>query len=158
MRSTHLARLGRFAWRLAALALTLFHGQILWRRWADGSLADGAVVGRWLAAALIVLGLLWVQRRRGSLFRGRAAAVLWLLVALLHALAGVPTHDMLAAPAPWLAVPLGLVVARTIALALGLRDRLVPAPQPRRWVEPFVAPTPAPGLLSVSACRAPPAR
>jgi hypothetical protein len=148
---------GRFALRLGVLALTLFHGQLLWRRWADGSLGDGAVVARWLAAALLVVGLFQVQRRRGGLFRGREAAVLWVLVALLHALAGVPAHEMLAAPAPWLAVPLGLVIARTIALALGLRDRLLPAAEPRRGSAPFLASTPTPGLLSVAAGRAPPA-
>jgi hypothetical protein len=156
MSSTPLARHGRFALRLVAGALAIFHGQLLWRRWADGTLGDGSIAARWLTAALLVLGLLWLQRRRGGVFRGREAAVLWILVALLHALAGIPMQQMLAAPAPWLAVPLGIVAARTIALALGRSVLLTPAPAALGPVELFAAPTPARRPAAVPGCRAPP--
>ena len=101
--------MGHYALRLAGASLVVFHGRLLWRHWSEGSLVDFGVIGQWLAAALLLIGLLAVRRRRGSVFRGRQAVALWTLVAVLHALAGVPAAQLLAAPAPWLALPLGLV-------------------------------------------------
>lgn len=151
-----LVSLRRSALRLATLALVLFHGQLLWKRWTDGSWDDLGVVARWLASALLVLGLVWLRRQRGSLFRGREAGILWILVALLHATAGIPAPQMLAAPAPWLVLPLGLVAAQTLALALGRKIRpCAPSAQRRRIAGPAVLVL-ATGQVDVPGCRAPP--
>lgn len=102
----------------------LFHGQLLWHGWADGSLADLGVAAQWLASALLLVGLVRVYRRHASLFRGREAAVVWILVALLHGMAAVPATRMLVDPEPWLVVPLGLLAASTLALVLGRKIAL----------------------------------
>jgi len=117
-----LRSLRRNALRLAALGLTLFHVQLLWKHWADGTLTDFTVVARWLASGLLIGGLVIAYRRHGSAFRSREALVLWTLVILLHALAGTPAGQMVAEPAPWLAIPMGLVVLQAVGLLVGARS------------------------------------
>lgn len=113
--------LGKVGLRLLGVSLVLLHGQLLWQRWVDGSLVDLGVIAQWSASGLLVAALVSLRRRHGSIFHGRQAAVLWILVALLHALAGVPVAQMLAAPAPWMAVPLGLVAVGGLLWGLGRR-------------------------------------
>ncbi len=131
--------LGRHSMRTLALRLlgavvVLLHGELLWRRLADGSFAQAGVAARWLASVALIGGLVVVYRRHGRLFRGRQAAVLWILVALLHALSGVPGTAMVAEPAPWLLVPLAVFAAR--ALAVALRASAPPKPwRTVRWLQ-----------------------
>ncbi|MCZ6506759.1 MAG: hypothetical protein O7A98_03465 [Acidobacteria bacterium] len=133
MNGTRLRSIVRIVLRLLGAALVLFHGQLLWHRWADGSLADLGVAAQWLASALLVVALVLVYRRNASLFRGREAAVVWVLVALLHGMAAVPTTQIPIVPEPWLMVPLGLLAASALAHVL-VRKRALPtsASSPRR--------------------------
>lgn len=108
----------RLALRLLGVGLAAMHGQLLWRRVADGSLTELGVGARWLASAALIGGLIVVYRRHGRLFRSREAAVLWTLVALLHAVSGVPGAAMIAEPTPWLLVPIVFLAARAVAIAL----------------------------------------
>ena len=85
-------RPGRPARRLAlfsglALSATLvaFHGGLLWQRVLDGSLLEPAVALRWVLSTLLVFALLRLWCLGLPLLRGRSAAVLWLVVLLLHA-------------------------------------------------------------------------
>jgi hypothetical protein len=133
MNGNRLLSTWRLALRLFGAGLVLFHGHLLWQRWVDGSLVDFGVAAQWLASALLIVGLVLVRKRHGSLFRGREAAVVWILVALLHALAGVPTTQMLAAPVPWLAVPLGLLAVSALALILARTLRRTPRSPARGW-------------------------
>lgn len=64
---------------LALFHVWLFAGQIL-----DGRLDDPALLLRWGAAAGLAAGLLSLRRRGLSMLRGRPAATIWLLAALLH--------------------------------------------------------------------------
>jgi hypothetical protein len=64
---------------LSVVVLTGFHLALLRDRLLDASIAQPGVVARWLASAVLVVALI---RARRSL---RHFAVLWLLVALLHA-------------------------------------------------------------------------
>ncbi len=114
------------ALRLLGAVVVLLHGELLWRRLADGSFAQAGVAARWLASVALIAGLVIAYRRNGRLFRSRQAVVLWTLVALLHALSGVPGAAMVAEPAPWLIVPLAVMVAR--ALAVALRSPAAPKP------------------------------
>ena len=120
MKGTRLRSMWRIVLRLLGTGLVLFHGRLLWHRWVDGSLADLGVAAQWLASALLVVGLVLVYRRHASLFRGREAVVVWILVALLHGMAAVPATQILVVP-PWLVVPLGLLAASALALVLGRR-------------------------------------
>lgn len=118
--NTNLLRTGsRLVLRLLGVGVVLFHGRLLWERWADGSLAEIEVLAQWLIAALLVAGLALVYRRQGRLFRGREAAVLWILVILLHALTGIMAAPMLATPTSLLALPLGFLAATFLAGLLG---------------------------------------
>lgn len=132
MNGTRLKSMWRIVLRLLGAGLVLFHGQLFWHRWADGSLADLGVAAQWLASALLVVALVLVYRRHASLFRGREAAVAWILVALLHGMAAGPATQVLVVE-PWLVVPLGLLAASTLALGLGRKLALpTSAGSPRR--------------------------
>jgi hypothetical protein len=123
MNSTRLRLIWRIVLRLLGSGLVLFHGRMLWQRWADGSLADLSVATQWLASALLLAGLVLVYRRNASLLRGREAVVVWILVALLHGMAAMPADQILAAE-PWLVVPFGLLAAGMLALVPGGKHAL----------------------------------
>ncbi len=128
MTGSHVNALRRLALTLLGGALVVFHGRLLWQHWTDGSFSDPSVFARWAASGLLIAGLAWVYRHRGSLFRGREAAVLWTLVLLLHALAGVPASDMLTTSAPWVALPLVALALGAITVALGAsRSKRLPS-------------------------------
>lgn len=145
----------RIALRLLGVGVVAFHGQLLWRRLADGSLADLSVVAHWLISGLLVVGLVLVRRRTGSFFRGREAAVLWILVALLHALTGTSAAPMLATPSSLLALPLGFLVATFLAGLLGRRFSTPRGPATGRAITGF-PPLALPGRGGGAGSRAPP--
>lgn len=108
---------GRFAaWMLLPMAvvgafLVYFHALLLWQRVADQTLFEPLVGLRWLGSLALVLAWFTLQRRGIPLLWGRRAAVLWLLVLLLHVSLPAPaTLDPVAlftpdeAPAPGLIV------------------------------------------------------
>ena len=145
----------RIVLRLLGVGLVALHAKLLWQRVADGSLADLTVAAQWLASALLVAGLVVIRKRTGSLFRGREAAVLWILVALLHALTGVTAAPVLATPTSLLALPLGFLAATFLAGLVALR--LAPSPRPalRRALAGF-RPLALPGHAGVAGSRGPP--
>jgi hypothetical protein len=69
---------------LAALALTGFHGLLLWTRIAQGELVEPPVAARWIATGLVLAGFRALHRRGFSVVGGRRAVALWLIVILLH--------------------------------------------------------------------------
>jgi hypothetical protein len=102
---------------LALFHVWLFAGQIL-----NGRLDDPALLLRWVAAGGLVAGLVWLRRRGLSMVRGRAAATMWLLAALLHgpALAG-RVDDGSTLGLPEIASTLSqIAVASVAAIGLGL--------------------------------------
>jgi hypothetical protein len=143
------------ALRLLGAGVALFHGKLLWDRLADGSLANGRVLAQWLAAALLVTGLALVYRRQGRLFRSREAAVLWILVVLLHAVAGLPVVQMLATPTASLVLPLGLLAATVLVGPFGRRFAAALALLERRTASACYPPTLS-GNGGVAGARAPP--
>jgi len=74
--------------------LIAFHAFLLWQRVLDLSLFKPGPAIRWLATAALLVGLYRLHRQGASLIRGRNAAVIWLLVLLLHASFWVPLADL----------------------------------------------------------------
>lgn len=75
----------RFAIRALKIALVAFHAWMLFRRVADWSILEPAVLAKWGGAIALVAGTLLFQRFVPRHTRGvRAALVFWLLVLLLH--------------------------------------------------------------------------
>ena len=137
--------------------LTVFHGQLLGQRIADLTLLEPLVALRWGAAALMVLGLVQMQRAGISVVWGRRALILWLLVLLLHA-GSVPTVDV-QLPAMLLTLPFWALALR---LVLGQRRDAAGAPPcPAPWAAALrdrpARPPREPGLLASLSPRAPPA-
>lgn len=92
-----------------------YHLWILAERFADGSVVEPLVAGRWLGSAALAGLILVLRRRGGSPWRGHTALVFWLLVVLLHGVGGFAAEDELAGPPVpaetlWLTAPLGLAV------------------------------------------------
>ncbi len=157
-RSTNLRRLaGRLAAAGLVVGLALYHGQLLGQRIADLTLLEPLVALRWGAAALLVFGLLHLQRAGVSLVWGRRALILWLLVLLLHA-GSVPVVDvqLLAEPGLLLTLPFWAFALRVI---LGERREAAGAPPPA-FLPAFrdrpARPPREPGLLAPLSPRAPP--
>jgi hypothetical protein len=122
---THLRRAASIT---ATLWLSAVHAGFLWRRVADESLTEPRVLARWLGAGL-VLAVFIVVRRTRSRRSSPVILVLWLLVALLHAI--VPAGDQILDARGELslilqtglaALPAGLVLA-ALLIALTERDR-----------------------------------
>lgn len=155
MNQTRLQAILRIALRLLGVGLAVFHGQLLWQRFVNGSFVDLGVAAQWLASGLLLVGLLLVRRRTGSLFRGRDAAVLWILVALLHALTGLPAAPMLATPTSLLALPVWLLAATFLAALIGRKFVLPRKLATRRAVAGFLS-LALPGHGGVAGSRAPP--
>ncbi|MDH3254751.1 MAG: hypothetical protein OEM62_07160 [Acidobacteriota bacterium] len=147
-----------------SVLLTLFHLQLLWGRVADGSVLDPGVAAEWAIGLILLLGLLRLHRSNASLFRGRGALTLWLLVLILHALAAVPGDG----DSPGLPVdrnllvlaPLGVLVGFALLQTVGGISRSRPPWRPPlRWLLAAGAVpkrVPCPDLLSSSGPRAPP--
>ncbi len=153
-------------WAVSAV-LVGFHGWLLWEHAATGRLLEPAVALRWALGAGL-FGAIVALRAVGlpALF-GRRAAVLWVLVSVLHWHAmsarvpspsdvglGLPAEVVVSATATALGAALGLVLVGAL-LALG-RGWVAPT---RRWVV-RTAPiriTPSLAHLRVVGCRPPPA-
>lgn len=132
-------------WSLAALAaaITYAHAEILVARLRDASITEPAVAVRWLFSAVALGATVWLGRRGGARFRGRAAVVLAIGMLVVHAgAAPVPAtaagHGELLAAMPIGLVALGLLAAT--ALVLAESTRLVGLP---RRIRPLVEPVPA---------------
>ena len=78
---------------LMIAVLIAFHAFLLWQRLLDLSLLKPGPAIRWLATAALLVGLYRLHRQGASLIRGRNAAVIWLLVLLLHASFWGPLAD-----------------------------------------------------------------
>jgi hypothetical protein len=131
-------------------ALAGFHFLLLWRRIQDLSLLQPGVALRWLVAAALLAAMACLTRTGGSLFRGRRALVLWLLVLLLHGGAVAPAHDTVFSVdprggMPWLlALPAG-------SLVLSLSRWIVEKLRNARGAPPAARAVPNTALTSPSA-------
>ena len=74
----------------AGAALVLLHAWIFWDQLASGRLLEGASALRWTSAVTLCAVLDTLRRRGVSLWWGRQAFCVWLLVALLHAWSASP--------------------------------------------------------------------
>ncbi|MFQ5526295.1 MAG: hypothetical protein ACE5GX_08535 [Thermoanaerobaculia bacterium] len=154
-------------WRLIALAggtaLAVMHVGVLWRRVVDGTLLTPLVVAQWFLAVALLAIVVALRRRGVSVFRGRAGAAFWIVVALMHGIVALPGGPgfvgVLDAAPVTAAVPVGFgLVAGALVLLVGLeawRRRPVllkygPAHAARSLAFPA-------GLPSSIAPRAPPA-
>ena len=153
---------------LLILGLAAFHAILLWQRVLDLTLFEPIPAIRWLATAALIVSLYRLHRQGVSLVRGRTAAVLWLLVLVLHVSFWVPLADLsptgdgwtgagLLLALPAISVVLGLIspsIRRLLASALegrGLRDlpRVVSTIDRQAFVVRA-------GYLPSLACRPPP--
>ena len=87
----------RAAWGVCAVtalaagaALVLLHAWIFWDQLVSGQLLEGASALRWTGAVALCAVLDTLRRRGVSLWWGRQAFCVWLLVALLHAWSASP--------------------------------------------------------------------
>ena len=95
-------QVARAAWRVCAAtaiaagaALTLMHVWIFWDQLTSGRLLAGASGLRWTGALMLCAALNALRRRGVSLWWGRQAFSVWLLVALLHAWSASPRTSTL---------------------------------------------------------------
>ncbi len=146
--------------------LVAFHALLLWRRLVGRSLLEPGAALRWLAAILVIAGLLRLHRSGVSLLRGRHALACWLVALLIHAglPVGVPGQVAAGVPDPALlaALPVVLSVAATLAPLLrrlgGLPAGALVASRPSgRWLEPAVPFVLSSGLTPDLYSRPPPA-
>lgn len=84
---------------IVAAALAAFHVWIFFDQLWTGAIADPGLVLRWLGAAALVGGLLFLRRQGESLLRSRKAVAIWVLAALLHGPALANRFEAPGAPA-----------------------------------------------------------
>lgn len=73
--------------RLAVAVLAVFHAAVLWHRIVDASIAQPAVLAKWIASIALIGALLSLRNAH------KALVIIWLLVALLHV--GMPAGILL---------------------------------------------------------------
>ena len=83
---------------VSALALIAFHLWLFWDHVQVGRLADPLTAVRWAGSALLAASLVALHRTHASLFHGRRALVIWLLIALVHVGPGTAADADAAAP------------------------------------------------------------
>lgn len=94
MNSRLLSRIGSLGLGLAGLWLGAFHAALLWRRIADATILQPAVLARWLASALLIAAAVVTHRVASRRWHRRHAALAFgLLVLLLHV--GIPAEEKL---------------------------------------------------------------
>ncbi len=114
-RSTHAAV------RVSYAILLLYHTVLLTFHVWEGRLLQPEVSLRWLVGGLLFAGFLRLRRLNLSLYWGRKAMVLWLLVGLLHCHAlAVPAVGEEAAGLPTTVVALLSQTTSLAAFAFGL--------------------------------------
>lgn len=74
----------RAAARLALTVLVAFHASLLWAHLVGGKALEPQTAARWIVAAGVLVGFRALQRHGLSLFWGKRAVVLWLLVVVIH--------------------------------------------------------------------------
>jgi hypothetical protein len=100
----------------AGYILGAFHLWLFARQAWAGELAKPEALVKWLGAALLVAALFALSRQGASLFRGRRAVSIWLLVALLHAPAVGARLEALEIPAlPQVTVTLSQLITAALA-------------------------------------------
>jgi len=113
--------------------LVAFHAWLLWTHFAGGRLFDLATVARWLVSVGALVGFRALRRHGVSLFWGKRAVVLWLLVVLIHCHAvwnGQPVSLAVGVPETLeifakLAAPLVLVSGLLLATALRIQESVL---------------------------------
>lgn len=104
---------------VAGGALAVFHGWLFVSQAAAGRLDDPWVVFRWIAAAALVVAMVAVRRRVGSLL-GRKSIAIWLLAALLHGPAIADTDGIRSFAIPETAATSILQLVSSAGFAIGL--------------------------------------
>ncbi|GMV21667.1 MAG: hypothetical protein AMXMBFR57_16160 [Acidimicrobiia bacterium] len=100
---------------LAAFHVWLFAGQVL-----SGAIGDPSLILRWLVAAGLIGGLVYLRRSGESLI-GRRAIAIWVLAALLHGPALATRLDTPGAPAvPEVVITLTVGLSTVLLGGLGL--------------------------------------
>jgi hypothetical protein len=74
----------RAAAQLAFTVLVAFHAWLLWTHVVGGRALEPQIAVRWIVAAVVLVGFRALQRHGLSLFWGKRAVVLWLLVVVIH--------------------------------------------------------------------------
>lgn len=74
----------RSAAQLALTVLVAFHAWLLWTHLVGGKALEPQTAVRWIVAAVVLVGFRALQRHGLSLFWGKRAVVLWLLVVVIH--------------------------------------------------------------------------
>jgi hypothetical protein len=74
----------RAAGHLTFATLAVFHAWLLGLHLLDGRAFEPATAARWVLAVLVLAGFRALSHRGLSLFTGRRAVGLWLLVVLIH--------------------------------------------------------------------------
>lgn len=105
----------------AGAVLGVFHAWLLGHQAWTGELSDPATVLRWIAALILLGGLLSLRRRGIAMVFSRPAVAMWVLAALLHgpAIADDLQHLDTAA-LPEVVVAVGRTTAALAALSLAL--------------------------------------
>ncbi len=145
----------------AASVLTAFHGWLLWTRLAAGGAFDPITAVRWAGAALILVALVVLRRLGVSLVWSRQAAVVWLLVALLHVGASPAVPGSVAARGTdsglLFAIPAASAAVLSLATLLwNVRRRAigrVPRPGVVSWI--IARPLPALAFAGFASCDGP---
>lgn len=104
---------------LAGAALAVFHGWLFVSQAAAGRLGDPWVVFRWLAAAALIVALVAIHRRVGSVW-GRKSVAIWLLAAVLHGPAIADNEGFQSFPLPETAATSIVQLVSSAGLAIGL--------------------------------------
>ncbi len=144
-------RLGKVSTVCLVACLAFLHGLLLWQRIESLTLLQPMVALRWGFAVLALAGFVQQQRAEGSVFRGRKALILWLLVLVLHA-------GTLPATEPGMLLLLSLWGAALLLSGLGGQVQVLrlapppPADRPRisggAWFEPL-SPRPPPAASAI---------
>lgn len=77
---------------VGCVLLVYFHALLFWQRLSDLTLFEPGVALHWLGSLALLFGSYMLRRRGVPLLWGRRAAVLWLLVLLLHVSLPAPVH------------------------------------------------------------------
>jgi hypothetical protein len=104
---------------LAGAALAVFHGWLFVSQAAAGRLGDPWVIFRWVAAAGLIVAMVAMRRRIGTVW-GRKSIAIWLLAALLHGPAIADNEDFRPFALPEAAAASVFQLVTSTGLAIGL--------------------------------------